>query len=84
MVAKLVYALDLKSGAYGLEGSSPSHAMKQMMPDVETQDAHYAQEYWDNMPLRDRIRLCKRAGVSVFTSRRHELPLICRLVLLGV
>ncbi|MDD5225681.1 MAG: hypothetical protein PHV97_00670 [Candidatus Omnitrophica bacterium] len=31
-------------------------------------------EYWDNCFLEDKIRLCKRARVSIFSARKKEIP----------
>jgi hypothetical protein len=34
-------------------------------------------EAWENMRLRERVKLCQRCGVSVFAARRSSIPEKC-------
>ena len=47
-------------------------------------EAHYSNaeweavyRYWENMRLRERIRLCNDEGASIFSARHDEVPVGC-------
>lgn len=42
--------------------------------DYYKRESEYAIELWKELPLRERLELCKKAGLSIFASRHNTVP----------